>query len=108
MITKDKRALEVAICDKIIAGRIIDEIEYKAPFEIFKAASVTTVGGAASEDFTIAGVLATDLVIAMVKTQGAAPKVIQAAFASAGKITVIFDADPSNDHVISYFIVRAS
>jgi len=67
----------------------------------------TTVGGAAAEAITVAGVLATDLVIAVLHTVGASPQTILTSVASADTLTVTFSADPSSDHVLTYSVLRA-
>lgn len=68
----------------------------------------TTVGGAASEDVTISGVAVGDVVFAQIATEGAAPVTIKRAIAGANKITIEFSADPSNDHVVNYFVHKAA
>lgn len=72
------------------------------------AGEVTTVGGAAAEDFAVVGALATDLVFVNVKTNGAVPVTVVNAEAGVDKITVTFSADPSSDHVIQYMVIRVA
>lgn len=74
---------------------------------VVAAGRATTVGGAATEDITIAGVLATDQVLATMRVRGAAPVTILAAVTAADKITLTFSANPAADHSISYLILRA-
>lgn len=68
----------------------------------------TTVGGAAAEAISVAGVLATDLVFVQLKAQGAAPQTVLIAVPTADTVTVTFSADPSNDHIVYYQVVRAT
>jgi len=75
---------------------------------VVSAASHTTVGGGVSEDITIAGALNTDIPIVTIKTAGASPVVVRAVVAAAGKVTLTFSADPSNDHVLSIVLLRAT
>jgi hypothetical protein len=80
-----------------------------APSHVVKfAAPHVTVGGGATENIVIAGVLATDRVFVQMQVEGAAPVTVLAALANAGSIDVKFSADPSNDHTISYQILRAA
>ena len=67
----------------------------------------TTASGSASQSITAAGVLATDLVMVMVKTAGATPRSIVAAAAGSGSISVTMSGDPSTDHVLQYVVFRA-
>lgn len=66
----------------------------------------TTVGTAAFEDITVTDVLATDVAIVVIKTQGAGARILLSMAAGVDKITITFDADPSTDHVVSYLVVR--
>lgn len=72
------------------------------------AANVTTVGGAASEAFTVAGVAATDLVFCQMKTQGTGSRTILSVTPTTNTITIVFSGDPSNNHVVSYQVLRAA
>jgi len=67
----------------------------------------TTVGGSTSEDITIAGLIAGDVVLCNIDTEGATPVTIKAAVADAGKVVVTFSADPSTDHKISVVAFKA-
>jgi predicted RecA/RadA family phage recombinase len=75
-------------------------------FEIVAAGEATTAGGAAAEDITISGVVATDLCLVTIHTVGSTPRVIVTSLAAAGKITVTFADDPSTDHVVTYIVLR--
>lgn len=72
------------------------------------AGSYTTLGGAAAEAVTIAGVLSTDLVLVNLKVKGGTPRTILTAAPTTNTLTVTFSGDPSTDHQIQYFIYRAA
>jgi len=68
----------------------------------------TTVGGAAAEAITVTGVLDTDLVLVTLHTEGATPRtILTAAATAADTITVTFSGDPAADHVVTYVVYRA-
>lgn len=80
-----------------------------SPSHVVKyAGTFTTVGGDASEAITVTGAAATDIVCVTVKTAGAAPASIVAATAATNAINVTMSADPSNDHVLQYVVLRAA
>jgi hypothetical protein len=80
-----------------------------APSHIVVAAGkYTTAGGAASEDQTLAGVLATDIVIYSLQDKGATPRTILTGKPDTDKITWTFSGDPSTDHIVSYQVLRAA
>ncbi len=66
----------------------------------------TTTGGSASEDVTIGGVLATDIVLATLHTAGATPRQLDRAVCAAGKVTLHFSDDPSTDHKVNILVYR--
>jgi hypothetical protein len=72
------------------------------------AGTFTTVGGDSSETITVTGCTASDLAFVMMKTRGATPTTITRAEAKSNSIDVIFAADPSNDHVIVYQVLRTA
>lgn len=74
-------------------------------FDVFAAGTHTTVGGAAAEDITITGVLATDLAFACYSATDDTDT-ISDVVAAAGKITVTCSADPSTTHGIHYCVLR--
>jgi len=76
--------------------------------QIVAAGRHTTGGGAAAEDITIAGVVATDLVLTTLHTAGTGSRTISKAEAAGGKITVTFSADPVANHVVNYVVLRAA
>lgn len=71
-------------------------------------AQVTTVGGAAAEAIAIPGVLVTDRAFVQVVDNGTANVTALQAVCTADTLTVTFSADPGNDTIINYQIVRAS
>lgn len=101
------------VAGKVKLGTLIENAETSTDgtdrsHVIVAAGKHTTTGGAAAEDVTLAGVLATDVVMATLDTEGATPKTLVSAKAAAGKITVTFSGDPSTDHVVQYAILRAA
>jgi hypothetical protein len=74
-------------------------------WDIFAAGTHTTTGGAAAEDITITGVLATDIAFACYSATDDTD-VISDVVCSAGKITVTCSADPSTTHGIHYVVLR--
>ena len=70
--------------------------------------SKTTVGGAATETFTVTGALTSDIAVVTVSTAGASPVTVAACKVSAANtLSVTFSANPADDHVISYVLFRA-
>lgn len=74
-------------------------------WDIFAAGTHTTAGGAAAEDITITGVLATDIAFATYSATDDTDS-IRAVAAAAGKITVTCSADPSTTHGLHYVVLR--
>jgi hypothetical protein len=79
------------------------------PSHVIKFASqVTTVGGAAAEAFTVTGaVAATDRAFVQVVDNGTANVTALQAVVTNNTLTVTFSADPGNDTIINYQIIRA-
>jgi len=94
-VTSDTGVTPVTV--ESITGSAGDAVTY--------VAQATSVGGAATEVFTAAGVVATDVVSAVLHTVGAAPVTITSAAAGAGNISVVFSADPAADHVVNFIVV---
>jgi hypothetical protein len=67
---------------------------------------LTTVGGAAAEDFAIEGVLPTDVVIVTLNTPGSSAVTVDSALCDTDKITVTFSGDPADDHIINVHVLR--
>ncbi len=80
-----------------------------APSHVIKfAAQYTTTGGAASEAITVTGAAATDLAFVQMVDDGTANVTIVDAVVTLNTLTVTFSADPGNDAIINYQIIRAA
>lgn len=80
-----------------------------APSHVIKfAGQPTTVGGAAAEAFTVTGAAATDLAFVQVVDNGTANVTVLQAVVTLNTLTVTFSADPGNDTIINYQIIRAA
>ena len=73
---------------------------------IYKAGSYTSVGGAAAEDVTVSGVVATDIAFAVINTTNDTDVLVRVT-AGTGKITIEESADPLTAHKWSYLVLRA-
>lgn len=80
----------------------------KASHMIVFAGQPTTVGGSAAEAITVTGALNTDLAFVQMVDDGTNNVTIVNAVVTADTLTVTFSADPGNDAVINYQIVRAT
>lgn len=80
------------------------------PSHVIKFANqVTTVGGAAAEAFTVIGALAaTDRAFVQVVNDGTGNVTVLQAVVTNDTLTVTFSADPGNDTVINYQIIRVA
>lgn len=79
------------------------------PSHVIKfAGQPTTVGGAAAEAFTVTGALATDLAFVQMVDNGTNNVTVLQAVMTSNTLTVTFSADPGNDAVINYQIIRAA
>jgi len=87
--------------------KLLDTVQEAYPFGCVLAGTFASAAGSTSQTSSIAGVLSSDQVMCLVKTQGAVPVLVAAASAGAGSITVKYSADPGADHVIQYFVFRA-
>lgn len=84
------------------SGKYMWVVEYITTTELKWTGNLNTVGGAATEDFTIAGLSTADLVNVTIATSGATPVTVLAAQVSAANtLSVTFSSNPSSDHVIS-------
>lgn len=81
-----------------------------APAAVIKFANqVTTVGGAADEAFTVTGaVAATDRAFVQVVDNGTNNVTVLQAVVTTNTLTVTFSADPGNDCIINYQLIRAA
>ena len=80
------------------------------PSHVIKFASqVTTVGGAAAEAFVVTGAVgATDRAFVQVVDDGTANVTVLQAVVTDNTLTVTFSANPGNDCVINYQIIRVA
>lgn len=87
--------------------KLLETVQAAYPFGCALAGTFNSAAGSTSQTATVAGVLSSDQVIAIIKTQGAVPVILAAAAAGSDSITVKYSADPGIDHVIQYFVFRA-
>lgn len=87
---------------------VLRQGNHQPRYDVFAAGNFTTAGGDATESITVAGMLASDLVLVQLKTKGASPVTLAGAAAAAGAITVTMSGDPSTDHVLSYVVLRVA
>lgn len=80
------------------------------PSHVIKfAAQHTTVGGAAAEAITVTGaVAATDRAFVQVVNDGTANVTVLQAVVTTDTLTVTFSANPGNDTIINYQLIRAA
>lgn len=79
------------------------------PSHVIKfGAQHTTVGGAAAEAIVINGVLATDLAFVQLVDEGTNTVTVSWAVCTANTLTITFSADPGNDAIVNYQIIRAA
>lgn len=80
------------------------------PSHVIKAAGrPTTVGGAAVETFAVAGSLTTDEVLTQMRDNGTGNvTIVDAVISVNGTMSVTFSADPGNDTIFSYQVIRAA
>ncbi len=80
-----------------------------APSHVVKFANqVTTVGGAASEAFTVTGASASDIAFVQVVDNGTSNVTVLQAVVTLNTLTVTFSANPGNDTIINYQLLRAA
>lgn len=68
----------------------------------------TTVGGAATEVITLAGVVATDRVQVTLANDGTNNVSVLSAFTGVGNVSVVFSADPGNDAIINLLVTKTT
>ncbi len=71
------------------------------------AGQATTAGGAAAEDVTVTGALSTDIAFAVIEDNGTNNVTLLQTLADNDKLTLTFSADPGNDAVVNYQVLRA-
>lgn len=80
-----------------------------APSHVIKFASqLTTVGGAATEAFTVTGAAATDLAFVQIVNNGTGNVTALEAVVTNNTLTITFSGNPGNDCVFNYQIIRAA
>lgn len=72
------------------------------------AGKFTTAGGDANEQASVAGVVASDIVVASLQDKGASPVTLLTSKPGTDVIDFIMSGNPSTDHVISYQVLRAA
>lgn len=97
--------LKVTVTGTTVTTDVI--VQEGATAHIIAAGIHTTVGGAAAEDITVTGAVATDVVSVVLHTVGATPRTVDRAEAGTDKVTVTFSGDPSTDHKVNYIVTRA-
>ena len=91
------------------SGKYMWQVEYLTETELKWSGSITTVGGAAVETFTVPGATTADLVNVTIATSGATPVTILTSYISAANtLSVTFSSNPSSDHVISVELYRVT
>lgn len=78
-----------------------------ASHKIVAAGNLTTIGGAASEVFTVSGLLSTDIVQLTLKTN-AGNHSLRANIPATNSLTIRFEADPGAGTIVSYSVIRAA
>ena len=111
----DVKTADIA-ADAITNAKIADDAVSLEHFDsaitpshiVVYAGEVTTAGGDAAESETVTGVLATDLVVGSILTEGASPVTLDRIACSANAVVSTWSADPSTDHVYTYIVYRAA
>lgn len=111
-VTTAKIALD-AIDNTLIADNAvsIENIDAGAkPVKLLIAAGVfTTVGGDANEQIAgLTGVVGTDTAVVWVQKAGATPRTVDTITPGVGVVDLVLSGDPSNDHILGYFVFRAA
>lgn len=82
-----------ALDSLVSAGRVI-------------ASGLHTTTAATTNNISVTGVLATDIVLATINTVGGTPRTIVSAKGATNQVQVTFSGDPSTDHVVAYMVIR--
>jgi hypothetical protein len=72
------------------------------------AAQYTTVGGATAEAITVTGALSTDIAFVQLVAPGTNTVTVHFAVVTNNTLTVTFSADPGNNAIINYQLLRAA
>lgn len=80
-----------------------------SPSHVIKAAgNATSLGGAASEAFTVTGLAATDIVTLTVKDNGPNNVTILEHSLATNQLTIVFSGNPGAGTIVSYVVHRAA
>jgi len=105
----DNDAVMIAASDAVGMARYDetnDALASTQPYQSVYAAQYTTAGGAAAEAITVTGLQATDLAFVQVVDDGTGSVTALQAVCTADTLTVTFSADPQNDTIINYHVIR--
>lgn len=102
--------------DEVVTASILNGAVTKAKLAAGISASLmvvlsgtfTTLGGDANEAITATGAVAGDLVLMNIKTAGGTPRSIVSAVAATNAVNVVLSGDPSTDHVLQWYVLRAT
>jgi hypothetical protein len=91
-------------------GRVIGSNANLIPYVVVYSGEHTTIGGAAAEAKTLAGVLATDVVVANISFTGTVAVTLYKAVPTANTITFTFSGNPNagTAHKVMYAVLRAA
>lgn len=100
-------------------SRLVDEAGYPSQeFRIFfeelinsitlikTTDKLTTVGGSATEKFSIPGTLTTDLVTAQIISSGVGSIHVERSITLSNEVEVVFSANPTASTVVSILVIR--
>lgn len=87
--------------------KLLESIQDAYAFSAAYAGNLTSVGGAASEAFTVSGLLSSDVVMLTMKDNGSNDVAILGHSPAANSLTITFDGDPGADTVVSYVVFRS-
>lgn len=74
---------------------------------VVAAGQHTTAGGDADEQATVAGVVATDIVVCSLESNGTNDSTLISGAAGTGVIDFVLNEDPGTDVIINYMVLRA-
>jgi hypothetical protein len=110
-VTAAKIATDAVTTAKILAANVtLAKLAAGiTPSHVVKyAARATTVGGSATEAFTVTGALATDIQSVTVVNNGTNNVTLLESVLTNNTLTLTFSANPGNDAIIAYSILRAA
>jgi hypothetical protein len=94
--------------ERQLCKSVKDHTDALLSHKIVAAGNFTTAGGDANEAITVSGALSTDVALVVLKTAGATPRTLTTCAAATDAINLVFNGDPSTDHVVSYLLLRAN